>query len=287
MLVKAVISRESEIKIEMRKASFGGDRSEAGRYAANIRWQGNIKKTPKQNPNFAPNQSLKAKQDLLRIGAKHDKKVGNDGRDLTDSASLGLRHWVNRGTLDINTFLRTNSTKNLMYGNIDEKKALKDIKIDSQRMLDCWDELKEKTEEEIVVFRGLATKKSETFKVGSVISDKGWQSTTTDPVFATDWSRTASVFSSLDDQENLETTVFQIKIPKGTEIINLGGFVSELGYAYRTESTGVLSEVFLNRGTKYRVVATRNQKDGDAWAKRTKKKQYSDSIKIVELEVVP
>jgi hypothetical protein len=27
----------------MEKASFGGDRSEAGRYAANIRWQGNRK----------------------------------------------------------------------------------------------------------------------------------------------------------------------------------------------------------------------------------------------------
>lgn len=33
------LPREAEIKIEMRKASFGGDRSEAGRYAANVRWQ--------------------------------------------------------------------------------------------------------------------------------------------------------------------------------------------------------------------------------------------------------
>jgi len=40
MLSKAVLSRESEIKIEMRKVSFSGDRSEAGRYAANVRWQG-------------------------------------------------------------------------------------------------------------------------------------------------------------------------------------------------------------------------------------------------------
>jgi hypothetical protein len=39
MLLNTVFHRESEIKIEMRKASFGGDRSEAGRYAANIRWQ--------------------------------------------------------------------------------------------------------------------------------------------------------------------------------------------------------------------------------------------------------
>jgi hypothetical protein len=39
MLLNTVFHRESEIKIEMRKASFGGDRSEAGRYAANVRWQ--------------------------------------------------------------------------------------------------------------------------------------------------------------------------------------------------------------------------------------------------------
>lgn len=48
MLAKAVIPRESEIKIEMRKASFGGDRSEAGRYAANIRWQGHTKRELKE-----------------------------------------------------------------------------------------------------------------------------------------------------------------------------------------------------------------------------------------------
>ena len=40
MLANTVFHRESEIKIEMRKASFGGNRSEAGRYAANVRWQG-------------------------------------------------------------------------------------------------------------------------------------------------------------------------------------------------------------------------------------------------------
>jgi hypothetical protein len=39
MLLNTVFHRESEIKIEMRKASFGGNRSEAGRYAANVRWQ--------------------------------------------------------------------------------------------------------------------------------------------------------------------------------------------------------------------------------------------------------
>ena len=39
MLSKVVLPRESEIKIEIRKASFGGNRSEAGRYAANVRWQ--------------------------------------------------------------------------------------------------------------------------------------------------------------------------------------------------------------------------------------------------------
>ena len=39
MLSKVVLRRESEIKIEIRKASFGGNRSEAGRYAANVRWQ--------------------------------------------------------------------------------------------------------------------------------------------------------------------------------------------------------------------------------------------------------
>jgi len=34
------------VMVEMRKASFGGDRSEAGRYAANIRWQANTVDSP-------------------------------------------------------------------------------------------------------------------------------------------------------------------------------------------------------------------------------------------------
>lgn len=41
------------------KASFGGDRSEAGRYAANIRWQGNVKGEGKPSVNLSADQ-LKA-----------------------------------------------------------------------------------------------------------------------------------------------------------------------------------------------------------------------------------
>ena len=35
--------------VKLLKASFGGDRSEAGRYAANVRWQGNVKGEPTSN----------------------------------------------------------------------------------------------------------------------------------------------------------------------------------------------------------------------------------------------
>ena len=63
MLLKTVLPRESEIKIEMRKASFGGDRSEAGRYAANVRWQGNVKGAEKPRTRNLREVQLKTNPD--------------------------------------------------------------------------------------------------------------------------------------------------------------------------------------------------------------------------------
>ena len=63
---REVSGRAEEIRVEMRKASFGGDRSEAGRYAANVRWQGRDEQKPSNNEKFAPKQSNEAKNDLTR-----------------------------------------------------------------------------------------------------------------------------------------------------------------------------------------------------------------------------
>jgi len=54
------------------KASFGGDRSEAGRYAANIRWQGHTKKEPASS-------KFTSKKDDEKFAKKHgnERPVGN------------------------------------------------------------------------------------------------------------------------------------------------------------------------------------------------------------------
>ena len=45
------------------KASFGGDRSEAGRYAANVRWQGNVKGAEKPRTRNLRQVQLKTNPD--------------------------------------------------------------------------------------------------------------------------------------------------------------------------------------------------------------------------------
>jgi GNAT superfamily N-acetyltransferase len=59
-------------KETIEKASFGGDRSEAGRYAANIRWQGNVKKEPKGS-------KFTSKKDDEKFAKKHgnERPVGD------------------------------------------------------------------------------------------------------------------------------------------------------------------------------------------------------------------
>ena len=86
------------------------------------------------------------------------------------------------------------------------------------------------------------------------------------------------------EKERTQAAVFQIKIPKGTKIINLGGIVDK---SDANESNGMTTEVLLNRNTKYRVVGKKVVEDSSAWAKRTSKNLLSASILVVDLEVVP
>lgn len=57
---------------ELLKASFGGNRSEAGRYAANVRWQGHTKKEPTSS-------KFTSKKDDEKFAKKHgnERPVGN------------------------------------------------------------------------------------------------------------------------------------------------------------------------------------------------------------------
>ena len=58
--------------VKLLKASFGNDRSEAGRYAANVRWQGHTKKEP-------TGSKFTSKKDDEKFAQKHgnERPVGN------------------------------------------------------------------------------------------------------------------------------------------------------------------------------------------------------------------
>lgn len=102
MLLKAVLPRKSEIKIEMRKVSFSGNRSEAGRYAANVRWQNNIKDEKNKGDSkksllaqsiLEANESLKKAGVTIRVIkiTKRDTKESRKLRDLIEKSANLMR----------------------------------------------------------------------------------------------------------------------------------------------------------------------------------------------------
>ena len=76
---------EMNFMAAMRKASFGGDRSEAGRYAANVRWQGNVKEK---------NENNDASQRLLEEFQKEQGKIPNSPPNPQGLNARAIYSWV-------------------------------------------------------------------------------------------------------------------------------------------------------------------------------------------------
>lgn len=141
MLSKVVLPRESEIKIEMRKASFGGNRSEAGRYAANVRWQGQEKKDQEQvgsgkytKPNDELQESLANAQILYsglgktmrEINKEISQRERNGDREDEMLPAVILSAYLGKGEddfyKDLNRHLRRgNSFEDLLQEQLSEE----------------------------------------------------------------------------------------------------------------------------------------------------------------------
>ena len=84
---------EMNIMAAMRKASFGGDRSEAGRYAANIRWQGNTIDSP---PLVGYSESMTnaegLKSQLHILASTTDTKLAELNRQLQSAQNQFFFH---------------------------------------------------------------------------------------------------------------------------------------------------------------------------------------------------
>lgn len=181
MLGKAVISRESEIKIEMRKASFGGDRSEAGRYAANIRWQNR------------EGEQLK------------ESGENTTTANLTDDERSLLQNYSDYRHESINFYLRTpnkwNATMPFKPRVAEEVETLKKI----------FKKLAVPTQKDSVLYRGVGVSKNKNFKVGDVFRDKGFASTSKN-------KNQALVFAN-DPNLRGESVLLEIRVPKGHKVL--------------------------------------------------------------------
>jgi len=103
--------------VDLVKASFGGDRSEAGRYAANVRWQG---------------QGGKSLKDVVDIGAtKLGHRLGKDG----EIHPLSLQAEIKKDTEKLTSGLRNRSEqlKSLVAENISEQ--MSDVTLDDMMQM--------------------------------------------------------------------------------------------------------------------------------------------------------
>jgi hypothetical protein len=133
-------------------------------------------------------------------------------------------------------------------------------------------------DKDLKVFRGITATQDQVVlwaqSVGQVISDAGFQSTTTNRGVAAQFNNPR--FGSEKKQE----VVMSIRVPKGTKVLNLGALEKKLDLPVVDER-----EILLRNGTKFRIVSVKfNVKEKD-WTTVTS--DYNDSlITIVEVEVV-
>jgi hypothetical protein len=228
-LVKQAIDKIIQIKIEMRKASFGS-RSEAGRYAAEQRWKNNRKKTTAKKP--APKKSVPKKSEAKSklkgkptvITQKEWDKIQDNWINRTKNAgwltqldiSRSIRNYQgdiqNVGYKSINGFLR---------GTIKNARA-KEAALDMQK---AFDKSATPLPTDAIVYRGLKLEKP--LEVGQVFSDKGFTSTSAK-------SSMASRFARMKGSKG-KKAVLKILAPKGTKVIAAQRFENELIFNSKTK----------------------------------------------------
>ena len=242
--------------LDFEKASFGGDRSAAGRYAANMRWQGQKKVEPATNR--TDDQATEFEQSLSNAYAKN--KVTTE--TMTEDEMGSLLGYRGLGFFYINQLLRTPRT--IDYGN--EKMNASAAKDQEERIKDAEviDALIDRTpplEEDLIVFRGMKTEAAQAFGFTSdrimtfrqpepqkitnkVIVDKGFAST--------------SLVANRSMEFGGSGFFMEIKIPKGKKALFMNTADMETRkYGSDGKKMDLEHEVLLPRNTAFQIKGLR------------------------------
>jgi hypothetical protein len=224
---------------EMLKASFGGDRSAAGRYAANIRWQNQgdgDKTTGSSGFREVSNDEHKA---LLKEANARKKQLAQNGT-LTGDEQRSLGLWGTSAHSQMNEVLRFPDL------DVDERNWVPEDfpPYDAANALvSAFDKVAAPIEENIVVYRGVAyddeLEFSDDAEPGRTIADRGFVAT----------SINADEARSYGDGSRVDAFM-EIRIPKGTNV-----WVPQTAYVDQER------EILLPPDTEMRVIEVKSIED--------------------------
>jgi hypothetical protein len=204
--------------VDLIKASFGGDRSAAGRYAAEQRWKNN-KKT--DQPREYQNISLVEYTKLLYVTSQKEKEVESP------VARKAYGVWGTSSFVQINETLRGHEIDEDSW--IPESFSAEEA---AQALKENFDEFAVELPKDVKVFRGVSyASELPAIEEGVTFTDKGLISTSTTYDFARS-------FGDGSDQDLL----MEIQIPKGTKV-----------WVPRTAYVNEETEVTLPPNTRFKV----------------------------------
>ena len=224
---------------EMLKASFGGDRSAAGRYAANIRWQNQRKGDKTAGSSGFREVSNEQHKAWLKEANARKKQLAKDGT-LTNDEQRSLGLWGTSAHTQINEVLRYPGNdvdeRNWVPENFPPEDA-------ANALMSAFEKMATPIEESIVVYRGVAyddeVSFSESAEPGKKVADRGFVAT----------SINAQEARSYGDGSGVDAFM-EIRIPKGTKVL-----VPQTAY------TDQEREVLLPPNTEMRVIEVKSVED--------------------------
>lgn len=212
--------------VDLIKASFAGDRSAAGRYAAQQRWKGHAKV---DEPRDYQNILLNEYTSLLKVTSKNEKAVNSP------IARKAYGVWGTSSYLQINEVLRGLEIDEDMWD--PESFTAEEA---AQALKENFNEFAVELPKDAKVFRGIAYAAAlPTIEEGTIFTDKGLVSTST----TFDFARS---FGDGGEQDLL----MEIQIPKGTKV-----WVPKTGYTKQE------TEITLPPNTRFRVKAVSENND--------------------------
>lgn len=183
--------------VELIKASFGGDRSAAGRYAAEQRWKGHAK------TNESREYRELDQEGYITLFNEAQRQVGVAKKLLTESDMRAYQLWPGATFDAINQELRFGESDSPFWP--DGVGTAEDAAL---ALTKHFDHFATEVPTDVKVFRGVAyANELDHFEEGQIFTDNGLVSTSVDSEFA----------RSFGDGSDIDAFM-EILIPKGTKV---------------------------------------------------------------------